>query len=116
MNFGDVIKRSLITEKATGLMENSQYSFQVAKKATKKEIRSAVEKIFKVKVKAVRTVMVRGKKRRALRTKKETHTSDWKKAIVQLAPGEKLDIFEQPETADKAVGKKKLGRKKEKKE
>jgi large subunit ribosomal protein L23 len=89
----DIIKKPLITEKATRLMEERKYLFRVDIRANKVEIRRAVEEIFKVKVQSVNTVRVKGKSKRV-----GMHTgrrSDWKKAIVTLAEGSKpIEIFE----------------------
>jgi large subunit ribosomal protein L23 len=86
----DVILSPVITEKATLVSEANQVIFNVAMKATKPEIKSAVEQLFKVKVKAVNTVVRKGKikafkGRRAL-------LSDSKKAIVTLAEGHSIDV------------------------
>ena len=89
----DVLVRPLVTEKSTRLMsEHNQYTFEVAPKATKIQIRQAVEQIFKVKVLSVRTLWVRGKRRRVGRH--EGRRPDWKKAIVRVAPGQRIEIFE----------------------
>ena len=96
MDLKDVIKRPIITEKSTQMTSLGRYTFQVDKRAKKKEIKRAVEKFFGVKVKKVRTIIMRGKKRRVGRLRKETQAADWKKAIVQLAAGEKIDLFATP--------------------
>jgi large subunit ribosomal protein L23 len=70
----------------------NKVTLRVAVKANKIEIRKAVEEIFKVKVLAVNTIRLRGKKKRLGRT--EGVRPDWKKAIITLAPGEKLSGFE----------------------
>jgi len=89
----DIIKKPLITEKATRLMEERKYLFRVDIRANKVEIRRAVEEIFKVKVQSVNTIRVTGKLKRV-----GVHTgrrSNWKKAIVTLAEGSKpIEIFE----------------------
>lgn len=89
----DLIKRPLITEKTSIQKEElNQISFEVDRRANRTEIKGAVEKIFNVNVAAVRTVQVKGKvKRRGLITGKRR---DWKKAIVTLKPGERIDFFE----------------------
>jgi|UniRef100_A0A7C5AKQ0 large subunit ribosomal protein L23 len=88
-----LIKGPIITEKAHTLKETgNKITFRVALKANKIEIRKAVEELFKVKVLAVNTVTMRGKRKRLGRT--EGVRSDWKKAIVTLAPGEKITGFE----------------------
>jgi large subunit ribosomal protein L23 len=95
----DVIKRPLITEKNTILMEYGQYSFEVATEANKIQIKAAVEQTFKVSVKAVNTLNVKPKKKSRTASRRggriEGTTPGWKKAIVTLAPGERIDIFEQ---------------------
>jgi len=85
----DVIRRPVITEKGLGLKEEVRtLSFEVASQASKQEIRQAVERIFKVRVEAVRTLVVRGKMRR--RGKFVGYKRSWKKAYVTLAEGEKM--------------------------
>ncbi|OGP61295.1 MAG: 50S ribosomal protein L23 [Deltaproteobacteria bacterium RBG_13_49_15] len=89
----DVIKRPLITEKTTRQKESSnQVSFEVDRRANRIEIRKSVEKIFKVKVIGVRTVQVKGKIKRRGRILGKR--KDWKKAIVTLGTGERIDFFE----------------------
>jgi large subunit ribosomal protein L23 len=93
MNIYQVIKEPHITEKANIQKEvTNQITFRVHKKANKVEIRQAVETFFKTKVLEVRTINVRGKKRRMGRTVGKK--SDWKKAVVRLAPGENIEFFE----------------------
>ena len=88
-----IVLRPLVTEKATALKdERNQVSFQVAPDANKVEVRRAVEVIFKVKVTGVRTQVVFGKMKRMGRY--VGRQPGWKKAIVQLAPGSKIDLFE----------------------
>ncbi len=88
----DVIVVPLITEKSTLLKEKgSVMAFRVDRRANKIEIRQAVEKIFKVKVAAVRTQNVRGKEKRVGRSL--GRRSDWKKAYVTLKPGEKTPEY-----------------------
>ena len=95
----DVIKRPLITEKNTILMEYGQYSFEVASEANKIQIKAAVEQTFKVSVKAVNTLNVKPKKKSRTASRRggriEGTEPGWKKAIVTLAPGQRIDIFEQ---------------------
>lgn len=86
----EVIRAPLITEKTTNGSEHSQVTFKVAADATKPEIKQAVEGLFKVKVKAVNTITVKGKQKFA-RGKKYTR-SDIKKAIVTLEEGHQIDI------------------------
>jgi large subunit ribosomal protein L23 len=86
----DVILSPIITEKATRLTENNQVVFRVTLNATKPAIAKAVTELFKVKVKAVNTITVKGKRKLA-RGKVYTR-SDIKKAIVTLEEGHQIDI------------------------
>ncbi|HHX51381.1 MAG TPA: 50S ribosomal protein L23 [Clostridia bacterium] len=88
----DVLLRPVVSEKSIGLMEDNKYTFFVHPRANKLEIKYAVQSLFKVKVLKVYTLKVRGKKRRQGRF--EGRTPDRKKAIVQLQPGDKIEIFE----------------------
>ena len=93
MNIYQVIKEPHITEKASIQKENvNQISFKVHKNAVKIEIKRAVETLLKTKVINVRTMNVRGKRRRL--GKSVGKRPDWKKAIVKLAPGESIEFFE----------------------
>jgi large subunit ribosomal protein L23 len=84
-----VIRRPIITEKGLGVKETQHtVVFEVAAAATKTQIKEAVQKIFKVKVAAVRTANYHGKFRR--RGRDEGYRRDWKKAYVKLAAGEKM--------------------------
>ncbi len=87
-----IIVRPLITEKNTLLMEENKYSFEVARVASKPQIKRAIERIFDVTVIKVHTINVRGKLKR--RGRDFGYTADWKKAIVTLAAGDHLDLFE----------------------
>jgi large subunit ribosomal protein L23 len=88
-----LIKGPIITEKTHTQREvANKLTFRVDLKANKIEIRKAVEDIFKVKVLGVNTVRVRGKKKRLGRT--QGWRPDWKKAVVTLAPGEKISGYE----------------------
>ncbi len=88
----DIIIRPIITEKTSRLMEDGKYTFEVHPKANKSQIKEAVERIFKVKVTKVNTINVRPKPRRMGRFM--GRTKSWKKAIVTLAPGERIEFFE----------------------
>lgn len=82
-----------ITEKVTDLGESSNhYAFKVARDATKREIKSAVETLFGVKVTNVTTLNVKGKRKRSFRGSM-TRLAGWKKAYVRLAEGENLDFM-----------------------
>jgi len=91
MELYEILRRPLITEKNTLLGERNKYSFEVAMGATKPEIRDAVEKIFKVDVTAVNTSKVHGKTKRVGRS--VGHTRSWKKAVVTLKPGQRIEVF-----------------------
>ncbi|NWF79488.1 MAG: 50S ribosomal protein L23 [Chloroflexi bacterium] len=88
----EIIIRPLITEKNTALMVDNKYSFEVQRTASKPEIKRAVETIFNVTVTRVHTMNVRGKLKR--RGRETGYTRDWKKAIVTLVPGDRIEIFE----------------------
>jgi large subunit ribosomal protein L23 len=87
-----VIRRPLITEKGMGVKETQNtLVFEVDQKATKTEVKQAVEALFKVKVSAVRTATVEGKERR--RGRYAGYRPDWKKAYVRLKQGEKMPEY-----------------------
>jgi len=87
----DVIKKPLITEKAVELKENlNQVTFAIDKRATKAQVKSAVEKFFDVKVADVRTMNYKGKSKRFGRN--VGRRNHWKKAVVVLADGESLEF------------------------
>lgn len=93
MNRYDIIKRPLITEKSTIQKESAnQLTFEVDRKANRVEIKKAVEGIFKVKVAGVRTIQVMGKFKRRGRILGKRN--DYKKAVVRLMPGERIEFFE----------------------
>lgn len=88
----NVIKRPILSEKSTAMAEaKNQVAFEVSLHSTKPEIKAAVETFFKVKVAKLNTVVVPGK---VYRTKfGENKSSSWKKALVTLAKGEKIEFF-----------------------
>jgi large subunit ribosomal protein L23 len=86
----DVIVAPVITEKSTFVSDNNQVIFKVALKATKPEIKAAVEALFKVKVTAVNTIVRKGKTKRFRGTIGQQ--SDIKKAVVTLAEGQSIDV------------------------
>ena len=86
----DVVKGLLRTEKGANMMPLSKYMFWVDKAANKIEIRKAVEDIYKVKVNNVNTLTIKGKPKRVRYAMGKT--SDWKKAIVTLKEGDKIDV------------------------
>ncbi|MGB2929850.1 MAG: 50S ribosomal protein L23 [Desulfobacterales bacterium] len=93
MNPYDIIKRPLITEKTSIQKEDyNQMSFEVDRKANRVEIKRAIENIFKVNVYTVRTMQVKGKTKQRGRIVGKRR--NWKKAVVKLMPGERIDFFE----------------------
>jgi len=89
----DIIKRPVVTEKTNIQKEAAnQITFEVDRRANRIEIGRAVEQIFKVQVAAVQTMQVKGKVKRRGRTLGKR--KDWKKAIVTLQPGQRIDFFE----------------------
>jgi large subunit ribosomal protein L23 len=93
MNYYDVILRPLVTEKTNVQKElYNQVSFEVDRRANRIEIKRAVEKGFKVRVVSVRTMQMSGKTTQRGRIKGQRR--DWKKAIVRLMPGERIEFFE----------------------
>lgn len=91
-NLRDVLIRPLVTEKTTDLMQENKYTFVVPLNANKVEIRQAVEQIFKVKVVELNTVRVLGKVKRMGKT--QGKRPDYKKAIVKIAAGQRIEFFE----------------------
>ncbi len=88
----DVIMTPIVTERSMGHMADGKYTFRVRLDANKTEIKDAVEQIFKVKVVSVSTMRNHGKIRRM--GKFVGQLPDWKKAIVQLAEGQRIKEFE----------------------
>lgn len=86
----EVIRRPLITEKTTALSETNQVAFEVDPQATKPEIKAAVEKLFSVKVQAVNTLNLKGKRKR--RRGRLAQRKDIKKAYVTLVKGQTIDL------------------------
>jgi len=88
----DVIRQPLVTEKGAYLAAENKHAFRVDSAATKTQIKQAVEKAFNVRVVAVNVMNVRGKQRRWGR--RAAVQPSWKKAIVTLTPGDKIELFE----------------------
>jgi large subunit ribosomal protein L23 len=92
-SFSSIIKRPIISEKSTALGDSANiYAFEVEKTAGKQMIRQAVEALFKVKVEDVRTMVVHGKFKRFGRF--DTKKPNWKKALVTLKDGQKIEFFQ----------------------
>ena len=88
----DIIKRLILSEKSSRLSALNQYVLEVDKDATKPQIRQAVEARFGVHVLAVRTVNVKGGLRTVRGTRRQLTESTWKRAIVEVKPGERIEI------------------------
>lgn len=97
MDARTVIITPVVSEKSYALIAEGKYTFRVDDRAHKTQIATAVKEIFGVDVAAVRTSKVRPKPKRRGLTKGRTRA--WKKAVVQLAPGERIELFEGAETA-----------------
>ena len=87
-----ILRNPVVTEKATILRDANTYTFRVDARANKVQIRQAVESVFEVKVKSVRTLTVRPKPKR--QGAHQGSTSSWKKAYVKLCSGESIDLIE----------------------
>jgi large subunit ribosomal protein L23 len=92
VNAHDVIVRPLVTEKSMGGIANGEYTFAVDLRANKVEIKRAVEAIWNVRVQRVNTMRMHGKTRRMGRT--AGRRPDWKKAIVKLVEGQRIEFFD----------------------
>ncbi len=89
----DIIRGPVVTEKTTLQKElNNQLTFKVDRRANRVEIKNAVERNFNTRVKQIRTIQVKGKVKQ--RGKILGKRKDWKKAIVTLMPGQRIDFFE----------------------
>jgi large subunit ribosomal protein L23 len=92
MHLYEVLRRPLVTEKNAALQAQGKYAFEVAGEASKEQVKQAVEKSFKVTVTQVNVITVPGKGRR-MRGRLVINPS-WKKALVTLKPGDKIEIVE----------------------
>ena len=90
----DIILRPVVSEKSYGLLEDGVYTFVVDPRATKVQIHDAVEAIFNVQVVKVNTLNRKGKRKRNRRSLTFGSRPDTKRAIVTLAPGGRIDLFE----------------------
>jgi large subunit ribosomal protein L23 len=92
MDARQVILEPVVSEKSYALMADGKYTFRIDDRAHKTQVKRAVEEIFSVRVVEVRTMKVQSKpKRRGLHSGR---TRGWKKAIVKLAPGDRIELFE----------------------
>lgn len=89
----DIVLRPVVSEKSYALLDRNVYTFVVAPDANKIEIKQAVEEIFNVKVTKISTLIRKGKRKRNRRTNTVGQRSDIKRAIVSIAPDDRIDIF-----------------------
>lgn len=89
-----IVIKPIITEKSMDETAHSRFTFKVARDANKPMIKKAIEEQFKVNVLDLQTMTVHGKSKRRGRTRRESHAQPWKKAIVRLKEGQKIDLFE----------------------
>ncbi len=94
MNIQSVIIRPIISEKSMGNAGKGEYTFAVKQYANKKNIKKAIEDAFHVHVTQVATSNVKGKKKRVGMRRNEVAQQEWKRAIITLEKGQKIDIFE----------------------
>ena len=92
MHIYEILRRPVVTEKNSIMMDQNKYAFEVAKGASKAEVKQAIEKVFDVEVSAVNMITVPSKPRGFGRMRGQR--SSWKKAIVTLKPGYKIEVFE----------------------
>ena len=92
LHYYEVLRRPIITERSTALIEQGRYTFEAAREANKAQIKEAVERIFKVKVTAVNVIHMPSKTKRV--GKRSVQTQPWKKAVVALRPGQRIEMFE----------------------
>jgi large subunit ribosomal protein L23 len=92
MKKGEIIIHPIITEKSTDLQEMGQYCFKVNRRANKKEVMRAVKDVFGVQPVSCSIMNIKGKRKRE--RYKYGYTASWKKAIVTLKEGEKIELFE----------------------
>ena len=89
-----IIIKPVITEKSLSLASRGWYTFAVALASNKPEIAHAISDLYKVTVVEIRTMIMHGKERRSGKKQKRVTKSDWKKALVRLKEGQKIDAFE----------------------
>ena len=92
MHTFQVLRRPIVTEKTTLLQEQTRYVFEIAQNANKAQVKEAVESAFKVEVVAVNIINLHGKPKRY--GPRYTKVKEYKKAVVTLKPGNKIEIFE----------------------
>lgn len=98
----NTIVRPITTEKTMKIQANSdRYTFQVEQNATKREIKNALRQLFNVDAKVVQTINVKGARKRVGKRRLKTPVGSWKKAIVKLAPGQKISVLGKEEKESK---------------
>lgn len=97
----DIIIKPVISEKSYAAGKSNKYTFVVARNATKTNVKNAVEKVFGVKVIAVFTANIKGSKNKRTRFGMKKIDASYKKAMVEVAKGQKIDIYEEPEDEKK---------------
>lgn len=92
MNYNDIIIRPVLSEKSTDIAEQNKYVFRVSLKANKHQMKKAIKEIFNVEPVSINVMRVRGKEKRV--RYRYGFTPSWKKAIITLKPGDKIELFE----------------------
>ncbi len=92
MRVSEVILRPIVTEKSMAFEHELKYLFQVNMKSSKGSIAAELKRIYNVDAKEIRTMIMPGKKRRILGTRRFGKTKKWKKAIVKLSEGQKIEL------------------------
>ncbi|MFZ5424687.1 MAG: 50S ribosomal protein L23 [Patescibacteria group bacterium] len=95
MRLNNVVIKPIVTEKTMALAADGRYVFKVNLKASKNAVAENVAEVYGVNVENVKTLIMPGKKRRISKTNKFTKTKKWKKAVVQLAKGESINLIEE---------------------
>jgi large subunit ribosomal protein L23 len=91
MDARQIVIRPVVSEKSYSAVDENKYTFEVHPKATKHNVRAAVEEIFNVSVIGVNTITMKSKPKR--RGMHRGHTRSWKKAIIELKPGDRIEFF-----------------------
>jgi len=97
MNLKDVLRKPIITEKSTQGTALGKFVFEVDRRSTKTEIKRAIKKFFGVSPVSIQTANVKGKVKQIRGQRRKVKRPDWKKAIISLKEGEKIDIFDASE-------------------
>jgi len=93
MKINSVIVKPLLTEKSLNKTQSNFYTFKVALKSNKNLISNEIKRLYKVDVLEVKTLIMPGKPKRVLKTKLNTKTIKWKKAVIKLNKGQTIDLF-----------------------